>query len=244
MPQSKYILLILFVLLMACTTQQADTKKQSTSLPTDSVKAIPPLNPALFPVKNMTSSNLLKVLPRATFDYLDSAHKTPYTLLDSAHVMKYIQPVYPDYAVWFFGQVKLIAWQDKVGDLQPFIVRIDGQDYNGLVYIVLNKNNIPVSKFELTGGSYDMEDDSSFIMHTYVHSKIKNGEIDSYKLYMYQWVGDSVEKPFKFKIDSICRKSVLQPDGTLITTRTDSVHYTRMNCPKYIEVALEQIETD
>ncbi len=242
MKFTTYLLLTTFTLLLACNTRQADTKKQSTSVPNDSVKGLPPLNAALFPVKNMTSSNLLKVLPRATYDYLDSANKTPYTILDSAQVMKYIQPVYPDYAVWFFGQVKLISWQDKMGDLQPFIVRIDGQDYNGLVYIVLNKYNIPVSKFELTGGPYDVITDSTYVMPTYFHSKIRNGEIDSYKLYMYYWVGDSIQRPFN--IDSICSKSMVQPDGKIITTRTDSVRYTRMKCPQFVFIAQEQNETD
>jgi hypothetical protein len=231
MLKAKHIVLLLCTFLFACSNQNNKNAITGTPTTTDTNKSQPPLNPSLFSVRNMKNSDLIKVLPRNTFDYLDSAKKTAYTLFDSIQVARYVQPVFPDYGVWFFAQTKLLSWQDKIGDLQPFIVRIDGQDYNGLVYIVLNKYNIPVSKFELTGGPYDVDADSTYIMHTYLHSVIKNNEIYSYKLYMYMWAGDSIKKPYN--IDSILYKSVIQPDGSIVTTRIDSIRYSRMECPMF-----------
>ncbi|HXP50244.1 MAG TPA: hypothetical protein VN922_09835, partial [Bacteroidia bacterium] len=151
MLKAKHIVLLLCTFLFACSNQ--NNKNAITGTPTtiDTNKAQPPLNPSLFSVRNMKNSDLVKVLPYNTSLYFDSVKKSGYVIFDSLQVARYVQPVFPDYGIWVFALVKTISWQDKIGDLQPFIVRIDGQDYNGLVYIVLNKYNIPVSKFELTG---------------------------------------------------------------------------------------------
>lgn len=232
---TRFLLILFSLCFLACSNNlkhnQVQTE-QTQDRPADTTVYLKPLDENLFPLHNISKSNLLKYLPRSTMDYLDSSIKNPYSLMDSNAINTYIQPVFPDYAVAYFARVKLISWQDKIGDLQPFIVRIDGQDYNGLVYVVLNKYNKPVSKFELTGGPYDVNMDSVWGLHTYTSSTIKGNIINTYKLYMYMWLGDSIERPFR--IDSIIYKNTIQPNGEITTIRTDSFRYERKKCPKYI----------
>jgi hypothetical protein len=222
MTTNKYIVLLLIpVFFLACGTNKHNPV---------SVLDVPD---SVFVFKNITNSLIIKSFPSdlGSVFHLNSKKGIKFTQLDSAQ-MRAIAPImgWASDTVWFpkVMYAYFIAKQEKLGDLTPIIISLNGDDYGALLYLLLDKDYKPVSYIELHGGQCGgpgpLTRDSLMPLCTIKHSFLKGNEISSYIL----------QPLLKFNqdlpavIDSVTYKSVIQPDGRIVTKRIDSTRYKRL----------------
>lgn len=125
-------------------------------------------------------------------------------------------------------EAKFISKQDKIGNTQPIIVSVHGDDYGSLILLVLDeKNNKLISHLMLSGGfdgGPDNEIGDSLIFFHDMESTIKNDIIKTYLLKIQLWEKDSTRLPL---IDSISYMRKILPTGEIKLISKDSIRYSR-----------------
>jgi hypothetical protein len=194
---------------------------------------------SLFPFKDIKNSLIVNNLWYNTSTYelfADSAKQTHFIRLDSIQRLKIMLPVMikeidadTSYILQYMPAV-FVSKQKKVGEYTPIIVLITGDDYDGLFYILLDKQLNYVSHLLLHGGidgGPNYLPDSVMEMPPTIHSFLNGREIYSHYLTEYFRPADTV-KHFSI-FDSINYKSVILPSGQIQTTMVDSVRFKRMS---------------
>jgi len=72
-----------------------------------------------------------------------------------------------------------IAKQNKIGDFQPVVLLLTGDDYTSLTLIVLDKNGVPLSGFNLAGGMDGPTGESPMIYEAKSYSLLNKDQIIS-----------------------------------------------------------------
>ncbi|HZX57485.1 MAG TPA: hypothetical protein VFE54_02125, partial [Mucilaginibacter sp.] len=119
-----------------------------------------------------------------------------------------------------------ISKQDKVGDLQPIILSIGGDDYGSITMIIINSNNKPVGGVNLEGGFDAGPDDLSNEMIAYEaksYSTIDDDKIITYRIKHIECTNDSLKKPTT--IDSTIYASTIDKSGKIKTRIISNVKY-------------------
>ena len=167
---------------------------------------------------------------KSTKDLPDDLSKFPE--LDSAQKVQFIIPIMTkemnldaDYVVHYMT-ARFLAKQSLL--LPTILVSVDGDDYGATFYIVLNKQNKPLSYFRASGGlcaGPDEINDSLLRICARRHSTFKGSEIRTYVL-TETIQPDSIPKPSIF--DSVVYWSIININGQIETKQKDSIRFTRL----------------
>ena len=117
-------------------------------------------------------------------------------------------------------QAYFLSKQEKIGDLQPIILLIDGDDYNSITIIILNKYNRPISGFNLTGGMNSgptEKGDSVLEYESHGFSLIDGRNITSVRFNHIDFISDSLKKPSI--IDSVVFSTLIDKVGHIKTRK-------------------------
>lgn len=163
--------------------------------------------------------------------YTDSTKQKYLIGMDSVQKMKYVVPILgidTSYVIQYMSAA-FVSKQKMIGDLQPIIVWVNGDDYESLIYILLDKTLKPVSHLVLFGGEHagpvDEFEDGTLQYPTLTHSFLKGDEIKWYALIEYV-KPDTIDHPSTF--DSINYLSKILPTGEITTKRLDSIRFERV----------------
>ncbi|MDN3583324.1 hypothetical protein [Mucilaginibacter flavus] len=118
-----------------------------------------------------------------------------------------------------------VSKQKKIGDLQPIIISIQGDDYGSLTMIILNKQHQPVDGYNLDGGMQPGPTDlgnaaTMFDLKSY--SKLRNREITTVRMDEIDYI-DTLKRDSQ--IDSNVFKTLIQADGSFNTRQTVKAHF-------------------
>jgi hypothetical protein len=223
----EYLPILLVTLFFSCSSNTKNNSNRIVDLP-DSCFAYKNITSSLVELHlyyDITSGNL----------YKDSTKKLKLYVLDSIKKRRIIAPIIckdvtfrdSSYAAQYMSTY-LVAKQDKLGDLTPIIFEVDGDDYDALIYTLLDKNDNLVSSFFLEGGldgGPEIDTDTLILLSPQKVSFIKTNIISSYILHIYI-------RPKKdttiYTVDSISYKTIINKDGQIKTSRIDSERYNRM----------------
>jgi hypothetical protein len=209
------IYLILGLFIFSCTPE----KKQITN-----DKEL--LSDSLFAFKNIKSTILP---PDSTINLID---------LDSTQKMKFIVSavtkerkgdIDADYVIHFMT-ASFVSKQNKIGDFTPIIAKVNGDDYSGLFYIILDKSFNPISSLLVSGGlcaGPNEISDSSLQMCPVINSFFKDNTVSSYIL------TETINPP-KIKtelaiFDSLSYISTITSTGQIETRLIDSLRFRRQS---------------
>jgi hypothetical protein len=216
MPYSKpfiSVLVLITGLFSACHSNTADSKQIKGANFDD-----------LFVLKNITTS-LFKVdtTTRKKFVEMDSNQKRQYIIPNIHYENKDL--VVPDtqYLVKYI-EGRFIAKQNKVGEFQPIILALYGDDYEVLLLVILDKNHKPVSQLILSGGisaGPDDETDDTLMQHDR-ESLLYGDTVRTYLLRLKIPKRDTIVSE---SIDSISYLREIMSDGKIKLLKTDSSHY-------------------
>lgn len=230
---------LLFILLsvVSCKNKKKEipaTAHHDTSLAIDTSF----LDDKNYVYQNITDTRQLKLINRrATNDiidnniYTDSSYSRKCVQLTAAQKFQLIAPfmakslnVKPEYARDLLTAY-FISKQKKIGDLQPIIVSIGGDDYGSLTMIILNKQGQPIDGYNLDGGMQPGPEDignvaTKFDLKSY--SKLKNREITTVRMDEIDYK-DTTKKDIQ--IDSNVFKTLIQTDGSFNTKQTVKAHF-------------------
>jgi hypothetical protein len=227
--------LFLFVLtgvifMSSCSGNKSNTNTKDSLANTDTSL----LSDKNFPIKNL--QNLMSIWEKHKFQkdkmYADSTYKISFTELTTMQKLRLIVPfirkelqINNDNHIENLMQAYFVYKQDKVGDSQPIILYINGDEYSSLTLIVLNKDNLPIDGFNLFGGldsgPYG-EGDSLTIFPEKRYSFITNSQIMTYSTIESEF-NDSLKKPSI--IDSNVFKSYIDKSGKIITKQVVKAQY-------------------
>lgn len=186
-----------------------------------------------FAYKHFTNTSVVKGwLNRHPFAHhlKDTTKEIKLYSLDTTQMRK-IMPSIVDRAVVSSGigydmGCELVARQDKIGAFTPIIFLVTNWDYWELMYVMLDKNDNPVSHFLLAGGlcgGPSIETDTLFALCPFKVSHINGNIISSYILHT-QWKRDDSLTI----VDSVSYKTMVNKTGEIKTSRIDSVRYRRI----------------
>ena len=221
--------IIVLIILFGFNSCEPKNQKSNSNNKTKNIHVNIDLSDKNFPFKNISSSLIAKSFFYDKILFTDKSEKVSFTILDSLQKLKIIAPVIdidPTYIATNMEAV-FVSKQDKIGDYTPIIVLLSGDDYESLIYILVDKNNKPISHLILSGGNCagpDEETDSTFKNCPDKTSFLNGNEILSYVLIICERK-DSVSEPAI--IDSITFKSIIKLTGQIETKRMDSVRYKR-----------------
>jgi hypothetical protein len=202
----------------------------SCSVSTD--KQIEKLNlpDTFFVLKNYHNSDLLaKVKYINNRLFLDSTKQIEFVALDTNYKVKILAPVLKEDLGVDENYVKsflisyFISKQDKIGNFQPVIIWISGDDYNSLIMVLLDSALNPISHILLNGGFYAGPyevNDSLTSWGEEKNSRIDGNKIESYCLNTYVWTDSRNDLTF---IDSLSYKSIILENGLIQTEKVDSI---------------------
>jgi hypothetical protein len=188
--------------------------------------------------KNLTNTNnittLFRRLGSGGFDsnmFADSNYKKTYVQLTPQQKVKLIAPfisnilkVNEEYPRDLM-QAYFISKQRKVGDIQPIIIHISGDDYTSLTMILLNKNGEYVSGFNISGGMDGGPTeigDSLLSYEAKSYSNINNDQLTTCRITETDHT-DTAKK--QVIIDSNVFQTIVTPNGNFITKQTVKVRY-------------------
>ncbi|WDF81057.1 hypothetical protein PQ469_13685 [Mucilaginibacter sp. KACC 22773] len=188
--------------------------------------------------QNIADTRHVKMINRRTKDtsvdndiYTDSSYSRKYVELTAAQKFRLIGlfigktlDVKPKFARDLMSAY-FVSKQKKIGDLQPIIVWITGDDYGSLTMIILNKQNQPIDGYNLDGGMQPGPEeigDSLIKFDLKSYSKLKNREITTVRMEETKHL-DSTRT--NVAIDSNVFKTVIQTDGSLNTKQTVKQHF-------------------
>ena len=213
--RNRISLLFAFVVFtwVACKQEQATT---NNTLP-DSLFKLQNIKSSLFSADSsvMNSCPLMDTIQKALL-------LTPEVVIDRPDLMKIGQSYIND-----FMQARFVAKQDKIGESQPIIVSVHGDDYAALILLVLDKNEKVVSHLILSGGlngGPDNEIGDSLIFYHDMQSTLENDIVKTYILKICQSEKDSTQLPI---IDSISFTRKILPTGEIKFLKKDSTRYSR-----------------
>lgn len=218
---SLFVLLFLWFVIWSCSSHDNTSKTvDKKDLRTDTAL----LADANFSLKNLKNTGELWKNHKFYNDklYADSTHKLSFRQLTKAQKAKLVQPfvskdipvadpkTIPDLMNAYF-----ISKQDKVGEYQPVILFIDGDDYTALTLIVLDKNNNYVSGFNLCGGFNSgpwMQGDTVTAFPDNRISFFNKNQITSYQVSEYLYPDSLKKSSIK---DSIVINSYIDKNGKI-----------------------------
>lgn len=221
----KYFLGILIsILLFSCSNnQEKQISSDGFQLP-DSLFVFQNIENTLF-AENMFWGN-----DKVYKMYVDSTKRKSFVELDSTQKMRLLAPVTDidsNYVVEYMNAF-FISKQKMIGEFTPVIIYLDGDDYESLLYIVLDKTLNPVSHYTVYGGEcggpIDGED-RTLIMTPIINSFFKENKFFNYSL-TETVIPDSITHPSIF--DSVYYESEILGTGKIQTKRIDSVRFERM----------------
>lgn len=183
---------------------------------------------SLFAFHDIKNSLFIKC--NGTFN--DRTKNIQFVTLDTNQMRRFVAPVMKDIANADYITRNMtghfISKQKDINGFTPITVFVNGDDYHALIYILIDKNNQPVSHVVLNGGPYagpwDVNDTlqaSSPIKHSFLEGdKIRSYELKIYNRYS-NLKGPAI-------IDSFNYQSIIKPDGTIETKAIDSIRYSRI----------------
>lgn len=145
-----------------------------------------------FVFKNLTDTRITELFELYNnVYYTDSTKKVTLTPLSKEEKLKLISAflskelnVTAEYARDWMNAY-YISRQDKIGDLQPIILKIDGDDYGSVTLILLDKNNNYVSGYNIAGGMLpgpNERGDSLIVYNWRSYARLNKGAITNYDL--------------------------------------------------------------
>lgn len=166
--------------------------------------------------------------------YTDKKKSKQFVKLDSSQKFKLIVPITGIDAnyVCQYMDAYFISIQEKVGDYQPIIIQLTGDDYGSLLYIVLDKQNNPVSHLLISGGECGgpiSETDSTMEMCPITQAFMNKNKINWYRLHVTERkITKEEDKIMPSIIDSVYFQSEINTEGKMITKIIDSTRYERI----------------
>jgi hypothetical protein len=163
--------------------------------------------------------------------YTDSTFKKSYIPLNLYQKSQLIQKFFSNlmkvdssYAVNSM-EAYFVAKQDKIGNLQPILIRLQGDDYVSLTMIILNKENKYISGYNVSGGFNSGADQRGDSVETYEarsYSHLKDNKINTY--YIYETDPMDMIKTTA-SIDSNVFESIIGANGQFKTKQVAKVRY-------------------
>ena len=158
--------------------------------------------------------------------YADSSYKVAFTELSKQQKLKLIASALAKELgqkdknlIANLMQAFFIAKQDKIGEYQPIILFLNGDDYMAMKLVVLNKSDEPVDEYILAGG-FDSgpysQGDSLTVFPSESYSILSGGKFITYSSKASEFA-DSLKKPSM--LDSSIFKSTIDNNGEIITKR-------------------------
>ena len=190
---------------------------------------------SLFALKNIENADLVyKVKYIDNKLFLDSLKKIEFVALNTTYKLKILAPILKqelgvdkDYVKSFMISY-FISKQDKIGDYQPVIIWISGDDYTSLILTLVDSTLNPVSHLVLNGGlfagPYEFND-SLTCWGEDKYSKINKNRIESYTLNTYVWTDSRNDSVF---VDSINYKYQIMENGQIKTEKIDSIRIIKL----------------
>ncbi len=229
MKQLSFILLIVYGFIFSgCSGDKKDNQQKDSLLTGDT---------GLLADKNFAFKNINNTLLASKFKYqdgklyADSTHKVVFVELSKAQKVKLLAAsmkkeadVNSDYVRDLMGAY-FIAKQDKIGDLQPIIVQVSGDDYDALKMILLDKNNAVVNAFNIAGGMQGGPEtigDSLTQYEARNYSYLNKNIVTNIQINISDFA-DSLKKPSI--IDSAVFKTVIANTGKINTKQTVNEKY-------------------
>jgi len=164
--------------------------------------------------------------------YTDSTYKTSFVELTKDQKTRLIGPfienglhVKDHSFVRDLMTAYFISKQDKTNGFQPIIVTIFGDDYESMTLIVLDKNNSPVSGYNIAGGAEPGPveiGDSLITMGTNSYSYLSGNSVKTYTIGETDYK-DSTKKAII--IDSNVFVSTIDKTGKINTKQTVKVRF-------------------
>lgn len=240
-----FILLTISIVFFSCdqnpssniATSSSDRSK--TKIAQTEIKALP-IPDSLFALKNIKNSYIKIAGGDGESLFLMNNSNIKFTRIDTPKFKKIIE--FLDTS-WSGDSYYFISKQEKAGDYQPIIVDVDASHFNDLVFMVLNKYNIPVSYLVLNDGEYE-DNETVFDEKDSIHRSFHCGasSIENNKVYWYKVNNYSIEWRIQLNPgekahlmggprwpydDSIKYLSVIQSNGMITTKLLDSVRWMR-----------------
>ena len=230
MKKYIYILIAVIILVGIYFIFRSHNAIKGSEVNMDSVKI--DLSDNVFMLRNIKSTLELKNLYWDEDDAYSNKYKGhKFTKLDSLQKLKFIAPFMKDVGPeWVSSNMRayLLAKQNKIGDLTPIIINLEGDDYNSIMLILIDSNNKPVSNLVLTGGESAGpldETDSTVTYNSDQNAYLHGNEITSYTVVVCQST-DTIPKPSI--IDSMTYHSFIKSTGEIVTQRIESVRSKRI----------------
>ncbi len=165
--------------------------------------------------------------------YADSGYKKKYVQLTRRQRIDLVAPfilktlkAQPDYARDLV-RAYFIAKQNKIGDIQPIILHISGDDYMSLTMILLDKNDKYLCGYNISGGIMGGPTSIGDSLESYElksYSKIGDDQITTYRLTETDHT-DTTKK--QITIDSNIFETRITPNGNFLTKQTLKSRYTK-----------------
>lgn len=228
MKQLSFICLVAGGILFSGCSGNKIENQQIDSLTTDT---------ALLADKNFAFKNITNTLFESKFKkhegklYADSTYKIIFVELSKTQKVKLLAKslkkevgVNSAYVRDMMG-AHFIAKQNKIGDLQPIIVQVGGDDYEALKMILLDKNNSVVNAFNITGGMqggpWTIGDSlTGYELRNYAY--LDKNVITNIKINISDYA-DSLKKPSI--VDSEVYKITIRNNGKISTKQTVGKEY-------------------
>jgi hypothetical protein len=232
------LLLFVFVsvTVVSCSGPVKEKAKTKDSVPVVDTSFLADKN---YPFKNV--KNTLPIFKNIKYYkevmYADSTHNTAFVELTKSQKLKLVVPfiskelkVDEKYVVDMM-QAYFVARQAKVGDLQPIILYITGDDYTSLTMILINKAGLPAGGFNVNGGFQggpEQVGDSITKYELRSYSYLKGNQITTIKIEQSDYA-DTLKR--LSVIDSTVFKSIIANDGKITTKQTLKNHHNFYNRP-------------
>ncbi|MCR8556884.1 hypothetical protein KXD93_04495 [Mucilaginibacter sp. BJC16-A38] len=219
----------IFILLLAFGCSNKHQIKESDKIVVDTSF----LSDENFNYKNIANTNQVSFL-RATAKgggidsvmYADSSQKQRYKPLSANQRGYFLAPFLPkDYGVKYAKDI-MYAWfvskQNKIGNFQPIILQVEGNDYESLSLILLDENYKPVSELNLDEENIlpEHRDNLNLIYNLKSYSILNKNVITSYRITEIRYK-DSTER--SIVVDSNVFKSIINKDGTISTKQMEKI---------------------
>jgi len=145
--------------------------------------------------------------------------------MDSLQIVELLFPFLGDHFKPSYWVADFVAKQEKHGELQPIIVRVEGFEYLTLWYLLLDRDCNLKGYFNLEKCEYDegwAENPIGSYCKKKKRSKFDKGIIESYEIRETDHVDARTTV-----IDSLMYRTTINSDGKLNTNRIDSVRITK-----------------
>jgi len=170
--------------------------------------------------------------------YTDSTFKTAYIKLNEQQRIKLIAPfimkelgVNEKYAGDLMSAY-FVSKQNKIGNLQPILIKISGDDYGSLTMIILDKSDTPIDGYNVEGGKEGGPTeigDSLIRFEARRYSHINNNVITTYDINETDHTDTTKKQEL---IDSEVYKTVINKNGTFSTRRIVKVGFAKLSTQK------------